>query len=173
MTGLASEFSRFIELERLGAEPFAITVSADDEECAALARRFGWVGLAGLTAAAELTERAEGIDAKGQFSATLTQVCVATGALLTSEISQIFSVRFSGDFAVNQAEIELNSDDLDVIVHDGRAIDLGEAVAQTLALAVDPFPRAPDADAHLKAAGVLGEGEVGPFAGLKRLLKDG
>jgi hypothetical protein len=40
-----------------------------------------------------------------------------------------------------------------------------------MALALDPFPRAPDADDVLKAAGVLSEGEAGPFAAL-RALKD-
>ena len=50
------------------------------------------------------------------------------------------------------------------------ATDLG-AVAETLALSLDPFPRAPDADAVLRAAGVLSEDEAvtGPFAALKGL----
>ena len=39
-------------------------------------------------------------------------------------------------------------------------IDLGEAAAETLALALDPFPRSPDADAMLAEAGVIGEDEA-------------
>jgi len=54
-----------------------------------------------------------------------------------------------------------------VMEHDGQAIDLGEAVAQTLALTVDPFPRSAGADAALSE---LGAEESGPFAGLKGLL---
>jgi hypothetical protein len=38
-----------------------------------------------------------------------------------------------------------------------------------MVLALDPFPRSPDADAILKAAGVVDETEVGPFAILKGL----
>ena len=68
-----------------------------------------------------------------------------------------------------QEEIELDADDCDTIGYDGAAVDLGEAAAETLYLALDPFPRAPDADAKLKAAGVIGEGEAGPFAALKGL----
>ena len=42
-----------------------------------------------------------------------------------------------------------------------------------MALALDPFPRAPGAEEALRAAGVIGEGEAGPFgalAGLKAKL---
>lgn len=58
--------------------------------------------------------------------------------------------------------------------HDGAFVDVGEAVAQTLALALDPYPRAPDADARLAAAGVTVAVEAGPFgalAGLPAKLK--
>ena len=57
--------------------------------------------------------------------------------------------------------------------YDGGAIDLGEAAAETMALALDPFPRGPGAEAALKAAGVISEEEAGPFgalAGLKDKL---
>lgn len=68
-----------------------------------------------------------------------------------------------------EEEIELSDEDCDTLSHDGGAIDLGEAVAQTLALAIDPFPRGPNADAALRAAGVIGEEDAGPFAVLKAL----
>jgi hypothetical protein len=58
---------------------------------------------------------------------------------------------------------------LDIVFHDGAAIDIGEAIAQTLALALDPYPRAPDAEAALKEAGVKSEAEAGPFAALAAL----
>ena len=54
-------------------------------------------------------------------------------------------------------------------LRDSGAIDLGEAAAQTLALALDPYPRSPGAAAALKEAGVIGEGEAGPFGGLAAL----
>jgi hypothetical protein len=57
--------------------------------------------------------------------------------------------------------------------HNGRAIDLGEAVAQTLGLSINPYPRSSEADIALKAAGVKDEGEheAGPFAALAALRK--
>ena len=65
--------------------------------------------------------------------------------------------------------MELAEGELDEIDYEGSAVDLGEAAAQTLALALDPFPRSPTADEKLRAAGVIGEEEAGPFAALKAL----
>ncbi|HEX6217759.1 MAG TPA: YceD family protein, partial [Sphingomicrobium sp.] len=66
-------------------------------------------------------------------------------------------------------EIELAEGDLDTVFHDGSAIDLGGAIADTLALAIDPYPRSAGADAALKEAGVLTEEEASPFAALAAL----
>jgi hypothetical protein len=66
---------------------------------------------------------------------------------------------------------------MDVVFYDLAAIDVGEAVAETLLLSLDPYPRAPGAEAALRAAGVKGEEEAGAFgalAGLRdKLKKDG
>ena len=51
----------------------------------------------------------------------------------------------------------------------GAMIDLGEALADTLALSLDPYPRSAGADAALKEAGVMSEEEASPFAILAKL----
>ncbi len=66
-------------------------------------------------------------------------------------------------------EVELSETELDVTFYEGAEIDLGEAVAETLALSLDPFPRSAGADEALKAAGVKSEEEAGPFAALAGL----
>ena len=68
-------------------------------------------------------------------------------------------------------EIELGGSDLDVIFHDGAAVDLGTAIGDSLALSLDPYPRCAGADAALKEAGVLTETEASPFAALAQLKK--
>jgi uncharacterized metal-binding protein YceD (DUF177 family) len=68
-------------------------------------------------------------------------------------------------------EIELGPSDCDTVFYEGGAIDLGGAIADTLALSVDPYPRSASADMALKEAGVLTEGEAGPFAALAQLKK--
>ena len=68
-------------------------------------------------------------------------------------------------------EVELIESDCDVVFHDGSAIDLGSAIADTLALSLDPYPRSAGAEAVLKEAGVLSEAEAGPFAALAKLKR--
>jgi hypothetical protein len=53
--------------------------------------------------------------------------------------------------------------------HDGQAIDLGAAIADSLALVLDPYPRSPRAADALREAGVISEEEAGPFAALAAL----
>ncbi len=50
-------------------------------------------------------------------------------------------------------------------------IDLGSAIADTLALSIDPYPRSASAEAALKEAGVLSEEQASPFAALAALKK--
>jgi uncharacterized metal-binding protein YceD (DUF177 family) len=72
-----------------------------------------------------------------------------------------------------EVELELAPEDCDTMFHDGQTIDLGEAVAQSLGLALNPYPRSPEAEKILKAAGVKSEEDVAPvgaLAGLKDLL---
>ena len=86
------------------------------------------------------------------------------------------TVKVASKFALSGAqpdeEIELGEDEMDVVFHDGAMIDLGAALTDTLALALDPYPRSPNAEAALKAAGVLSEEQAGPFAALTKLKGD-
>ena len=68
-------------------------------------------------------------------------------------------------------EIELGEADCDTVFHDGGSIDLGGAIADSLALALDPYPRSAEADAALKEAGVMTEEQASPFAALAALKK--
>jgi uncharacterized metal-binding protein YceD (DUF177 family) len=99
----------------------------------------------------------------------VTQSCVATADPLPATVDEPFTLRFEREVPASGGEVELSDEELDIIAYSGSDIDLGEAVAETLSLALDPFPRAPDADARLREAGVLGEDEAGPFSALKGL----
>jgi hypothetical protein len=169
------EFSRRVVVDIIGAGGHKTGIAATEAECAALARRFGWTSIESLTANANLLARAGGIDALGTLHAVIERACVVTGDPVRESIEDAFAIHFvrADDTAAAEGEIELDEDDLDIVEFDGAGVDIGEAVAQTLALGVDPFPRSPAAQARLRAAGVLTESEVGSaaFAGLKGLLK--
>ncbi len=97
-----------------------------------------------------------------------------TGEPVPAHVDEPFELIFIPEPEVSRSdeEVELAKADCDVVFHDGSTIDLGAAIADTLALALDPFPRSAGADAALKEAGVLTEGEASPFAVLAQ-LRDG
>ncbi|EQB05485.1 hypothetical protein L288_12630 [Sphingobium quisquiliarum P25] len=171
MTAPAPEFSRPVRADQLARHAQGVTISAEPAEREALARRFNLLSLDRLEAEYGLTEEAGGILARGHVRAELTQPCVATGLPVPESIDTDFLLRFVAESGTGEEgeELEIDSDDCDVIGFDGQVIDMGEAVAETMALAMTPYPRSPDADAYLRDAGVLTEEQASPFAALLSL----
>ena len=165
------EFSRPIRIDTLGAEPRRIAIAAEPGEREVLARRFGLVAIASLAAEADVARKGEAVIARGRISAAVTQSCVASSEPVEASIDEPFELEFRQSPAAGRPdeEIELGESELDIVFYDGAAVDLGEAVAETLALALDPYPRAPGAAEALKAAGVKSEEEAGPFGALAGL----
>lgn len=168
---MTPEFSRRFALDTISNVAREVSIEATAEERAALAARFGLVALDHLAAIATLVESALGVEAAGRFTAGVIQSCVVTGEAVTAAIGEDFRLRFVDPalFASDADEIELSDADCDVMELDAGAADLGEAVAQTLGLALDPFPRSAGAGPEEQnwSAGP----DAGPFAGLKGLLK--
>jgi uncharacterized metal-binding protein YceD (DUF177 family) len=165
------EFSRPVRVDTLGAEPRTQAIEAEAEERAALARRFGLPDIARLAAEIVLVRKGEEVTATGRIQAAVTQSCVASAAPVEAVVDEPFELLFRPAPTPERPdeEIELSATELDVVFYDGAAIDLGEAVAETMALSLDPYPRAPEAGEALKAAGVKSEEEAGPFGALAAL----
>jgi uncharacterized metal-binding protein YceD (DUF177 family) len=168
---MTPEFPRPHRLDQIGAGDISVDIEASPEERAALARRFDLVGIDRLTARFVLRRHAIGIVASGHLSATVTQSCGVTGDPLPAMIDEDFGIRFVPEPGENEShdEVELSEEELDTVFYTGGALDLGEAAAETLALALDPFPRSPDAAEVLRRAGVISEEEAGPFGALAAL----
>lgn len=149
-----------------------ISVEADAEARARIAARLGLIALGRFTLTAEVRAVAGGIAAKGEIRAEVTQSCAATALPVPATIAEPFDLRFLRDVDVpasEDEEIEISSEDCDLLPLEGDRADLGEAAVQTLSLALDPFPRHPDADRILAEKGVLSEEAAGPFAALAKL----
>lgn len=168
----AAEFSRPVRIDGIG-EPRTMNIAAEPEERAALARRFGLLAVDRLEAELILGRRGDEIDVRGTLRAAVVQACAATAVPVPADLIVPFDIMFRPMAAsvTPDEEIELTESEMDVVFYDKAEIDVGEAVAETLALNLDPYPRAPDAEEILKAAGVKGEGEeeTGPFAVLAAL----
>jgi uncharacterized metal-binding protein YceD (DUF177 family) len=173
------EFSRPVYVDTLGSTPRPLAIGANPEERAALAKRFGLVSIEALSAEAGLTRRGDEVTAVGTLSASVVQSCVVTETPVPAEVEEEFRIVFRPAPRHDaEEEIELSEGELDVVFYDGGAIDLGEAVAETLSLSLDPYPRSAEAQEALREAGVKSEEEAriesSPFAalaGLKDKLK--
>ncbi|MBS0480432.1 MAG: DUF177 domain-containing protein [Proteobacteria bacterium] len=162
------EFSRPERIDTIG-EPRQVSIEADAAERIGLARRFDLIGIDRLGGAFTIRREAAGIAVDGRVTATLTQACSVTGDPLSGTVDEPVALLFVPAGAHDAEEVELGGGEIDVIPYEGGAIDLGETAAETMALALDPFPRGPGAEAVLKAAGVISEEEAGPFGALTGL----
>jgi len=144
---------------------------ADEAERSATAERLGLQALDRLEAHVTLSKTGDIVRAQGRLCASLDQSCVVTSEPVPAHIDEAFELMFTPEpnAAAADEEIELGESDCDVVFYDGAVIDLGTAIADTLALSLDPYPRSAGADAALKEAGVLTEAEASPFAALAKL----
>jgi uncharacterized metal-binding protein YceD (DUF177 family) len=150
-----------------------VDLAADELECAAIAERLNLPAVGALKAHAVLTRDGELVKATGRLKANLEQSCVASGEPIATSVDEPFELHFVPEPEGRpDEEIELGAHDLDTIFHDGAVVPLGDALVDTLALSLDPYPRGPNATAALHEAGVLSEEEAGPFAALAALKRD-
>jgi len=146
MTGIV-EFPRPVAVAEIEAVPREIAIETDANERAALARRFDLIAIATLTATITLA-RAPGrsIVLRGRLRADVVQRCVVTLDPVEARIEEGFETRFAqGGDAADDTAFDPLSDEIVEPLPD-TMIDVGELVAQHLGLAIDPYPRRPDAE---------------------------
>lgn len=168
---MTPEFSRSFDVRQLDHR--AVKLVADESERAALARRFDIVRIDRLEAEVVLERDGEALNATGTLNADIVQSCAVSAEDLPVALREALAFRFVPETQARRPdeEVELDKDELDEIPFAGASVDLGEAVAQSLALAIDPFRTGPEAEAARK---LLDEGAASPFAALKglKLSKD-
>ena len=141
-------------------------VEATQEERAALAARMGLEAVLALSCQFSLRRmRLHGgevaaVHAQAALRARVTQTCVVSLEPFEAEVAEDFTVRFVPEGSERE---DVDIEDEDEIPYAGIAIDLGEAAAEQLALALDPFPRKPG----IAFEGHEDEEEGGPFSVLK------
>jgi uncharacterized metal-binding protein YceD (DUF177 family) len=148
------EFSHAVKLDQIGGQAQPLSLSADESERAALCARFDLVSLDLLSAELLVSKKGNSVKVTGQLTATYAQACIASGVPLPVKASELLDFRFVPTLTIAEAEVELTDEDCDIIEYEGQTVDLGEAVAQSLGLSLNPYPRSKNADALLKAAGV-------------------
>ncbi len=167
----APEFSRMVDIRGITAEPVQLAATA--EECAALAERFAIVAVNSLSASIALVTKGERVEASGTLDADIVQTCAISGDELAVTIAENLSLTFVPEREITEEEIELEEEDLDEIPYSGTSFDLGEAVAQSLALAIDPYLTGPDADRVREEHDLAEKGPQGPLQEALAKLKKG
>jgi uncharacterized metal-binding protein YceD (DUF177 family) len=154
------EFSRPFDVRQLDHR--TVTLVADEHERAALARRFGLVRIDRLEAEIVFERNGDALEASGKLEADIVQSCAVSAEDLPVALREPVSLRFV-PAAKGPPDEEV---ELDEIEFTGASIDLGEAVAQSVALAIDPFATGPDAE---EARRLLRDESNSPFAALAAL----
>ena len=166
------ELSRPFDIHGLPPAGRDYVVTATPDECARVARRLALRDLRSLAARVQLTPVAGGgVRISGAFAADLVQDCVVTLAAVPSHVKADIGVTLVREDIGADSEIEVGLDGDDVEALRGDVVDLGEVVVEQLALAIDPYPRAPGAvfsPVEPGGAGRAGPSES-PFAVLAKL----
>ena len=165
-----SDFTHRLALDQI-RDGDRVDLIADEGERDAIARRLGLPAIERLEAHCTLARAGDAIHATGRLKAVVEQACVATGEPVREAVDESIALHFLPEptKAAPGDEVELADEELDTVFHDGAGIELGTAIADSLALAIDPYPRSADADAALREAGVISEEQAGPFAALAAL----
>lgn len=175
------EFSRIIRLDEIGAAPAMHRVTAEAAERAALARRFGLQEISALGGDFTLAHETAGYRARGRVQGSVVQSCVISGEPVPEDVDEPVDVLFVRSLpeAVPEEEYELSERACETVLLSGPGIDLGELAAETMALALDPYPRATDeviaearryliAEDEARAAEAEAKAAKSPFAALKK-----
>jgi uncharacterized metal-binding protein YceD (DUF177 family) len=178
-----SEFSRRLAIDPWPDDPVTVDVRADAAERQALADRFGLLAVRSLCGRGRLGPGSEPgeLVLRGWLEADVVQACVISLEPVATRLRQRVERRYrpvaAGAAGRNHDQpygMEELADEEEVEPVIGGAIDVGEAFAEELGLALDPYPRATgaalDADALTPHVSVGSEhGARTPFAALRQL----
>ena len=160
------EFSRPLQVDRVPALGCHERLAADEKECAALAKRFDLPRIHSLGGLLKVVPwRGGGLKITGTLNTRVDQVSVISLETFTSDLE--FAIERY--FLSPRAGRPVAEEDVDVI--EKGTVDLGEILAESMALELDPYPRREgevfnDIEEHPESA------KVSPFTGLSKLKPD-
>ena len=169
------EWSYLVKVDEIPAAGRIWELEAGQQECAALARRFGILGVSHLTATVKVKPQShsQAWRVTGTVRAQVVQACVVSLAPVKQKMAEDFDLSFSHqepEQPADELDIDLSVEDPPDPLIDGQ-IDLGEVCAEHLALGLDLFPRAEGAEFHFETETYPEETPVqpSPFAVLAQI----
>lgn len=149
------EFSRPLKIEHIDRKGNHESISANSDECAALARRFDIASVDALSAQLVIKPMADKLtyEVTGQLRSRVTQLSIISGEPIEKELTNDIAAWFINNEKItsfSSAKKQRDDEDLEREVLNeqddpepiqGGVIDLGEVTAQFLGLALDDYPR--------------------------------
>ena len=171
-------FDAVVRIDKLPAGGRSIAVDADETACKAIAEAMNILSVERFKASLTVTPLRGGLRALGHVEAAVTQASVVSFEPVAETISEDIDRVFlpaprekQAPAAGAEVYVDLENDDFPDHI-DGPEVDLSALLLETLALALDPYPRRPGES--LESLGIsTGEEEEGPFAKLARLKGEG
>jgi uncharacterized metal-binding protein YceD (DUF177 family) len=172
-----SIIARTIDAAHVPAVGLDVAVETNERQRAALAEAYDLVAVKALAATATLTPGdRRAVLVEGRVTADIVQSCVVTLAPVEQHIDESFSVRFvpaeSPEAPKPKAGAEVVIDPAapdPPEIMEGNTVALGALVEELFALAIEPYPRAPDAALPAAIAGSRDTGGESPFAVLAKV----
>lgn len=165
------EFSRRIDVRNLPAGP--LRLEADAGELVALAKRIGIEAVERLTAEVTLLPMGGAVQVTGRIEAAVIQACGISNEPFAVRVSEPLTLHFVQGITPHKPdeELEIDAAACDEIEFEGTQFDLGEQIAQTLSLAIDPYATGPNAERVRQEAELGDEAGSGAFAALAALKR--
>lgn len=150
-----------------------IVFTADERICRVLADSLGLDQLIALSVTLRLSRVGDQFSLKGRLVADVIQSCVISGAPVAEHIDEVLNIRFvplnaDEKSAPIEMEIDLSEDEGDIVDLEEERIDVATAILDTLSLALNPYPKAPNSELSEARKLLLSEEEAinqaSPFA---------
>jgi uncharacterized metal-binding protein YceD (DUF177 family) len=150
-----STWSRTVRLVDIPANGLSLAFQAPTERLVELARRLGLDAVESLSVQARLAHQAQGLVLTGTIQARVAQLCVVSREPFRADVSAPLDIAFVPPAQVESYPLDQVGPDVEPLPT--GPIDVAEIAVQTLSLALDPYPRAPNADAIAAAVGISRE----------------
>jgi uncharacterized metal-binding protein YceD (DUF177 family) len=162
--------SRWIDVSAIGPEGTAFDIVFDEKAIAVLVARLDLLALDNVRAEGKVWPMDDGVVADFHLTGHVEQACVVTLESVRTDVDERVSLHYTPATSerAEPSVIDIDEDDdpPELLVDD--RVDIGAAMAEHLALALDPWPRKPDAELPA-ALSEEDDARENPFAVLSQL----
>jgi len=175
-TTMAGELNWEHLLDDIPATGLNVERTADAEECQRLAAALDLVAVKALTARYQISPLSLGrYQLSGELKALIEQTCVVTLEPVVGEVADGYVATYWPEVAMpapQTGQVALDAEPEPEPIVDGK-IDAGRIIFESLAAAIDPYPRLPDAEFEGPLSAPEGGKPESPFAVLASLKHKG